>query len=279
MHLHFWDMARGRLYASVRWGPKSESVQARRRSGHIRNSIGTSSFTFGTRPALNRAEWGAKSAWQAGCFSEADGRRTAEQSRGERVVGLSLVFRRLCWWLSLLGAGLVQCWADVTPLSITPINGSSSGLSVNLAWTPSPSTNVTGYFLNWGLASGQCTNQLDVGNVTNTTVAGLTTGVTYYFNVVAYDAAGDQAPPSNELAYPPPPPTISLQLQRNGTNAPLMSVRFLGTAGNNYTIQATTDFKQWVTIGTTNCSVDGLIAYMTADPAIYPSRFYRVLRQ
>jgi hypothetical protein len=51
------------------------------------------------------------------------------------------------------------------------------------------------------LASGQCTNLIDVGSVTNTALGGLTTNVFYYFTVVAHDAAGDQAVPSNQIQY------------------------------------------------------------------------------
>ena len=68
-----------------------------------------------------------------------------------------------------------------------------------LAWDPSPDPRATGYFLCWGLDSSDCTNFLDVGNVTNATVAGMVPSVGYYFTVVTYDAAGDQAPPSNQI--------------------------------------------------------------------------------
>ena len=35
--------------------------------------------------------------------------------------------------------------------------------------------------------------------MTNATVAGMVPSVGYYFTVVTYDAAGDQAPPSNQI--------------------------------------------------------------------------------
>jgi hypothetical protein len=190
---------------------------------------------------------------------------------------LNLLFSRTGLSLALVSAAFLQCRATITPLSITQ-GTNSSGLTASLGWTPSPSTNVTGYFLNWGLVTGQCTNQLNVGNVTNSTVSGLTTNVTYYFNVVAYDATGDQAPPSNELAYSPPILTLSLQLQGSGTNR-TVGVNFQGTAGATYVIQATQDFRQWTTLGSTNCVTAGPIVYAVADPALYPRRFYRVSKQ
>ena len=70
-----------------------------------------------------------------------------------------------------------------------------------MEWNPSPDTNVAGYFLCWGLASGQCTNLFDFGNVTEATLGSLQTNVAYFFTVVAYDAAGNRADPSNEIQY------------------------------------------------------------------------------
>jgi hypothetical protein len=110
-------------------------------------------------------------------------------------------------WFSILGFSLVlgqaQLRADNSPQVISPpsTNPPPSGAEVATGWNPSPDPNVVGYYLCWGLASGQCTNFIDVGNVTNATLGGLTTSVFYYFTVVAYDTVGDQAPPSNEIQY------------------------------------------------------------------------------
>ncbi len=190
------------------------------------------------------------------------------------------LFLRPRWLLVFLATALLQAQAAVLPLSVG-ISKTGSGASVSLGWTASPSTNVTGYFLNWGLLSGQCTNQLDVGNVTNTTLSGLASNATYYFNVVAYDAAGDQAPPSNELAYqvPNPPPPLLAQLQPGGTGAPTLGLSFQGSSGTTYVIQATEDLQHWVTIWTTNCGATGPLTYTSADMVLYPKRFYRVGQQ
>ena len=93
--------------------------------------------------------------------------------------------------------------ADVSPLFVSPpsTNPPPAEPQVSTGWNPSPDPSVTGYYLCWGLATGQCTNFIDVGDVTNATLGGLTTNVEYYFTVVAYDAAGDQAVPSNEIQY------------------------------------------------------------------------------
>ena len=158
--------------------------------------------------------------------------------------------------------------------------------SVSLGWTGSPSTNVTGYYLNWGLVSGNCTNHLDVGNVVSTTIGGLTTNTIYYFNIVAYDATGDQAPPSNELAYLATcapagslSPLLLFQCQPTNANSAAVSITFQGSSSATYVVQATQDFRQWTTIFTTNCLADGPVLYQAIDTAGAPSRFYRVQRQ
>ena len=85
----------------------------------------------------------------------------------------------------------------------------NSQCSVRLDWKPSPSDIVAGYYLCYGFRSGQCTNRLDAGSVTNANVAGLVSGSTYYFTVVAYSSYGDEAPPSNEVSYSVTPPTLN----------------------------------------------------------------------
>jgi len=127
-------------------------------------------------------------------------------------------------WFSILGILLVlgkaQLRADNGPmvLSVPSTNQPAAGSQVTTGWNPSPDSNVVGYYLCWGFTSGQCTNLIDVGNVTNATIGSLTTNVLYYFTVVAYDAAGQRAEPSNEIQYMatnltvPYPPSILADL-------------------------------------------------------------------
>lgn len=61
-------------------------------------------------------------------------------------------------------------------------------------------TAVAGYKIRYGTAPGTYTQTLDVGNVTNQTVTGLTDGTPYYFAVMAYDSAGIESALSNEMS-------------------------------------------------------------------------------
>jgi chitinase len=155
---------------------------------------------------------------------------------------------------------------------------------VSLGWNPSPSTNVTGYYLCWGLASGACTNHLNAGSTTTATVGGLDPGTTFYFTVIAYDTRGDLAPPSNEvsfsaLANPPAAPTVLYaELRDVGTAVAALQLKFEGTAATMYELQATEDFQYWQTISSTNCPVNGPIAFVVTDLGDRPQQFFRVVR-
>src|SRR5262252_7833354 len=62
--------------------------------------------------------------------------------------------------------------------------------AVILAWDSPQCTNVVGYNIYFGTGSGQYTNRLNVGNVTNATVSKLIQGIVYFFAATAYDPAG-----------------------------------------------------------------------------------------
>ena len=70
-----------------------------------------------------------------------------------------------------------------------------------LAWDPSPGTNIAGYNVHYGGASGTFTNVVDAGNTTNATISGLTEGARYYFAATAYDTADLESDFSDEIAY------------------------------------------------------------------------------
>jgi len=142
---------------------------------------------------------------------------------------------------------------------------------------PSPDPKVKGYFLCWGFGSGSCTNLLDAGNATNAAVTGLDADLIYCSTVVAYDATGDRAPPSNMVMYPPGT-RLNIQARSDGVGSGV-AVSFQGYMGTVYSVQAAIDFTNWATISTTDCFTAGSVTFPITDTASYPRRFYRLLEK
>lgn len=80
--------------------------------------------------------------------------------------------------------------------------------TVTLAWDPSPDTNVSSYNIYYGGASGDYTNEISSGDVTNSVVSGLDEGATYFFAATAVDSSGDESDFSNEISYSVPGPQV-----------------------------------------------------------------------
>ena len=74
------------------------------------------------------------------------------------------------------------------------------GESVALAWSSSLTTNVTGYYVYYGL-TGTAATRVDVGNRTTATVSGLQSTSAYFFYATAYDTAGGESVLSEVLSY------------------------------------------------------------------------------
>jgi hypothetical protein len=98
---------------------------------------------------------------------------------------------------------------------------------VTLAWSPSISTNVAGYKIYYGLASGVYNNSISVACSTNVTITGLAEGTTYYFAATAVDALGIESQFSNETTYSVPTdstPTLNPPDPLNGDTVPTILI-------------------------------------------------------
>ena len=196
-----------------------------------------------------------------------------------------MLVRRLSFWLCvvLVACGQVTSRAQLfLAAQWSDTNTPAPGL-VALGWNPSPDPAATGYFLCWGYAADQCTNRLDAGNVTNTSVAGLSLGILYWFNIVTYDGTGRESVPSNEITYQPSeggrpaePPSLSLDMVRADDGGTVAQFSFQGQASAIYDVQATTDFQQWTVIGTTNCSASGVVTLEVLAGTNQPRQFFRL---
>ncbi|MCW1886467.1 Ig-like domain-containing protein [Luteolibacter flavescens] len=81
---------------------------------------------------------------------------------------------------------------------------SAGSNTVSLAWDRNPEADIAGYRLQYGTTPGSYTSSMDAGVTTSATATGLHQGTTYYFTVVAYNAAGQTSAPSSEVTYTVP---------------------------------------------------------------------------
>jgi hypothetical protein len=95
------------------------------------------------------------------------------------------------------------------PVTLTVTSGSTAGptpsissssSTATLTWNPSTNTNLAGYKIYMGTASGIYGSPITVGNVTSYTVPNLGVGNTYYFAVTDYNSNGIESGFSNEVS-------------------------------------------------------------------------------
>jgi hypothetical protein len=84
---------------------------------------------------------------------------------------------------------VITCLILFLLLVLSPFD---SAAQIKLAWDPPPAdSNVTGYKVYYGTASGTYRHHIDVGYVMAYTVQPLSQRVTYYFAVTAYNQFGE----------------------------------------------------------------------------------------
>lgn len=71
---------------------------------------------------------------------------------------------------------------------------------VTLSWSATGVSGLAGYKIYYGTTSKNYTSSTDVGNVTSSTVSGLLSGSTYYFEIAAYDSSKKELGYSNEVS-------------------------------------------------------------------------------
>jgi fibronectin type 3 domain-containing protein len=112
------------------------------------------------------------------------------------------------------------------------------GAPVSLAWDANPEPDISGYRIHYGAVSGLYSGSLDVGNVTSAIVPDLIEATTYYFTVTAYNTAGLESLPSNEVSVffsgsdtsPPVPPGSLVAVAGDG----LISLDWSDSSESNF---------------------------------------------
>ena len=156
-----------------------------------------------------------------------------------------------------------------------------STASVKLAWNPSISTNVIGYNIYYGIASGVYNSTIYVAGSTSTdaTVTGLVQGTTYYFAATAVDSLGDESPFSNETSYLVPTNSIagSLAAATLVTGTPPSNGQFSltvkGVTGYTYVVQVSANLVNWSSV-LTNIAP---FIFVDTNASQFNQRFYRAI--
>ena len=163
----------------------------------------------------------------------------------------------------------------------------------SLEWDANSEADVAGYKLYYGTASGSYSRSMDAGDATTATVPELISGFTYYFAVTAYNDAGLESPPSNEVTFTVPWPAA---LQLTYLPRPLVPIapgtpiectpvggivqgsfafRVTAPEQSAVTIYASRDLNTWEIQGTVT-NPTGQLVIRDLGIAGYSRRFYRL---
>ncbi len=94
--------------------------------------------------------------------------------------------------LLLFGASLAACGGGAEGSSPEIMTSAGpTGATATLAWDPVNDPSVQGYNVYYGTSSRQYQTYANAGLSTTYTVANLQPGTTYYFDVTAYNSAGE----------------------------------------------------------------------------------------
>jgi hypothetical protein len=143
--------------------------------------------------------------------------------------------------------------------------------SVMVEWNPSPTTNVVGYDIYFGILNGIYTNELQVGKTTNLVIPGLLNGIKYYFAATAVNSSGIQSSLSGQTSYTVPVAAAELG-SPNYSNSKL-SFTVTGTAGYNYAIQTSSNLLNWTSLQTNTSPW----TFTDTNTKSFHQRFYRAI--
>jgi len=125
--------------------------------------------------------------------------RSAQLSVSVNPAGLSVGTYAATVKITTANGGHVSLPVTLTVTAGGSSPSSSSG-TATLTWNLDASTNLAGYKVYLGTASGVYSSSFSVGNVTSYTVPNLAVGNTYFFVVTAYNGSGIESGFSNEVS-------------------------------------------------------------------------------
>jgi len=160
------------------------------------------------------------------------------------------------------------------------ITSQNADLSTSLAWSANAETNIVGYRIHYGTASGQYSSSVQVGKVTGYTVSALARATTYYFAVSAINAAGLESQLSAEISgttSSAEPPVEVYQDFTLTSDDRFFTLSFVNTPGKIFRVEASTDLKTWTALSTSFTDSTGYFSYSERRTASRLIRFFRVI--
>ena len=123
--------------------------------------------------------------------------------------------------------------------------------TVTLAWDPNTESDLAGYLLSYGTASGQYTITIDVGNATSYQFSEPNPATRYIWRFARYNTSGTFSPYSNEVVTTPNPPLTITGLTANRMSPQSVGTSIVFTAMSTGGI-APHQFKWWIDNGGTS---------------------------
>ena len=142
-------------------------------------------------------------------------------------------------------------------LLIWPVGILEADTVVNLVWDANTEPDLAGYKIHYGTSSGRYTLAADAGRVNTGSIPNLQANTTYYFVVTAYDVAGNESQPSNEVAVQPTITTLptidgALELGTQSVYILQSGTQSIQVNGTNFQSGATAGLGTDITVGSTS---------------------------
>lgn len=204
--------------------------------------------------------------------------------------------RRSCWTMgpsdiSLLTTNFSGKWRNLRRNAVAMLFlafafaefPSSRATDVSLAWNPNSESDLAGYFIYYG-PTNTPVQRADAGLATSLTLRNLSPGTTYRFYATAYNTAGLESDPSQQIVY-----TVSDNINPQGSNnGPSIvglvddpggqKIQFSTHAGETYAVEATDTFPlgPWQTLASGLSGNGAILSIIDNTAANSTNRIYHV---
>ena len=163
---------------------------------------------------------------------------------------------------------------DVIAAAALVATSSFGAQSIKLAWSPSASSDVTGYEIYYRTSSGSYSNVVSVGLTTNAIISGLIEGQTYFFKATSYSSnLNSESTPSNEISYTiPAQATLSIEVTHENDVVTSITVAVTESFPDQWVLESSADLLNWTAaLRGTNTPVN-----FSKPVAGYPALFFRL---